>query len=881
MPYVAKEWLREHVAVEETATIEQIAADLVKVGLEEERIVPAAVTGPLVVGRVLSMNPEAQKNGKVINYCRVDVGEHNDEAGSGKEPSDLPSRGIVCGAHNFQVGDLVVVSLPGCVLPGPFPIASRKTYGHISDGMICSEAELGLPITNSEGIIVLQEKFPQLSETELPQPGSDAIALLGLGEELLEINITPDRGYCFSMRGVAREYAHSTGASFTDPGLAENLPGGSVPEPTDTGFPVEVADENPIRGRVGADRFVTRIVTGVNPQAPTPEWMVKRLEQAGMRSISLAVDVTNYVMLDLGQPMHAYDLGKVAAPIVVRRARKGETLETLDQVKRELDSEDLVISDSPAEDKGARVLAIAGVMGGASSEVSAETTDILLEAAHFESVSVARSARRHKLPSEAAKRFERGVDPQLAPVAAQRALDLLVEYGGGSDAGAVFDYNTVVPVEPIMLPVHEPARLVGLDYDVDTIASVLRQIGCEVSLEGDKFQVIPPSWRPDLQGAAHLVEEVARLCGYDTIPTRIPRAIAGRGLTVAQKARRDVARHLAEAGFTQVLSYPFVAEDIFDRQLLGDEDIRRYATRLANPLAGDAPLLRTSILDSLLSIATRNVARGNTDSAIYELGLVTRGKGTQLAGRFSAAARPQEEELAALEKAVPLQPRHVAGVLWGQAESTGVYASSRAYDWADAVQAVRDIAGILGVKIEVRGTDVKQPVEPWSLTGSFGDNAAVAPFHPGRCARIVVRGVCVGLAGQLHPQVCTNFNLPKAACAFEIDLDRFIAAMPKADFQVKAVSTFPPAKEDLALVVAEEVKASDLQSLIIRQAGELLEEVNLFDIYTGDQVPQGHKSLAFSIKLRSAQGTLSADEVAEVRNRIIRAAGKKFKAELR
>ena len=300
MPMVPLSWLADHVDVVDGTDAEALAAALVKVGLEEEEIHPARVIGPLVVGRVLTRVEETASNGKIVNYCRVDVGEHNDAPGTGKEPSELPSRGIICGAHNFDVDDLVVVSLPGAVLPGDFQIAARKTYGHISDGMICSARELGLG-EDHNGIIVLPKYFP---DREIPAVGTDIVSWLGLGEEVLEINVTPDRGYCFSMRGIAREYSHSTGAAFRDPGL----PGVIAAEPPAAnvdGFPVVFADDAPIRGRVGVDRFVARIVRGTNPAAPTPRWMVERLEAAGMRSLSLPVDITNYVMMDGPGPADA------------------------------------------------------------------------------------------------------------------------------------------------------------------------------------------------------------------------------------------------------------------------------------------------------------------------------------------------------------------------------------------------------------------------------------------------------------------------------------------------------------------------------------------------------------------------------------------------
>ncbi|MDO4259674.1 MAG: phenylalanine--tRNA ligase subunit beta, partial [Actinomycetaceae bacterium] len=551
MPMIPLSWLGEHVDVPAGTSVEDLAAALVKVGLEEETIHPAKVIGPLVVGKVLTLVKETASNGKTVNYCRVDVGQYNDAPGTGKEKSDLPSRGIICGAHNFVEGDLVVVSLPGAVLPGGFEIAARKTYGHISDGMICSARELGLG-EDHNGIIVLTQAYP---DREIPAPGTDLLSFLGLGEEILEINVTPDRGYCFSMRGVAREYSHSTGAAFTDPGIV----GGAVtavPQPSDTAFPVVLDDSAPIHGRAGCDRFTTRIIRRVNPAAPTPRWMVERLEAAGMRSLSLAVDVTNYVMLDLGQPMHAYDLAALQGPIVVRRANPGEKLVTLDQVERILDAEDLLITDSPSG-QGSRIIGLAGVMGGAYSEVEESTTDILLEAAHFDPTSVARSSRRHRLTSEASKRFERGVDPELAPVAAQYAAELLATYGGGTIGEEVGDVNELTPTQPLIFPLDEAKRLTGVDYSPERIVELLEMIGARVATTASgALEVTPPSWRPDLTGPAHLVEEIARIDGYDRIDTVLPTAPAGGGLTLAQRARRGLHRSLAEAGLDEVLSYP-------------------------------------------------------------------------------------------------------------------------------------------------------------------------------------------------------------------------------------------------------------------------------------------------------------------------------------
>ncbi len=879
MPMVPLSWLADHVDVPAGFTAEDLQDALVKVGLEEEAIHPAKVTGPLVVGRVLSIIKETASNGKTVNYCRVDVGPHNDAPGTGKEPADVPSRGIICGAHNFVEGDLVAVSLPGAVLPGGFEIAARKTYGHISDGMICSQRELGLG-QDHDGIIVLPRVYP---DREIPPVGSDLLPFLGLGEEILEINVTPDRGYCFSMRGVAREFSHSTGAPFRDPGLAGVLVSG-VPSTTKDGFPVEVRDEAPINGRVGCDRFVTRIVRGVKASAPSPQWMVERLEAAGMRSISLAVDVTNYVMLDLGQPMHAYDLSAVEAPIVVRRARAGETLVTLDEVERALDPQDLLITDSPEGKAGSRIIGLGGVMGGRYSEVEDSTTDILLEAAHFDPVSIARSSRRHRLVSEASKRFERGVDPRLQAVAAQRAVDLLVEYGGGEAAPQVFDLDEVVAPDPIVFGCGEAERLTGVAHSPSRIVELLETIGCAVTeASADTLAVTPPSWRPDLVGPAHLVEEIARLDGYDRIPTVLPAAPAGRGLTVAQKARRIVAATLAEAGLVEVESYPFVSSS-FDRQRLAEGDPRRRALRLRNPLADDAPWLRTSVIDTLLDVAGRNVSRGIESVAVYETSLVAHPAGTVPAALFGAERRPSEVQLAALQAGTPAQPWHVGIVLAGRTGSP--VEGQRSFDWADGVALVRRIGVALGVRLEVTRAWEAEPalVKGAPMPTPATDPAEVAPWHPGRVARIFHRAgrnlVPVAMAGELHPAVCAAFGLPSRSVAVEMDGEALIAQMTGEPIQVKPVSTYPLAKEDIALVVPSSVPVARVEQVIRQAAGPLAEEVTLFDIYEGDQVAQGFRSLAFAVRLRGDH-TLSSEEIAKVRVQVITKAEKLLGASLR
>ncbi|MDP9407368.1 MAG: phenylalanine--tRNA ligase subunit beta, partial [Actinomycetota bacterium] len=509
-------WLREAVDVPAGETAREVARRLTRAGFVVEGVETAGgvVSGPVVTGRVLEFADEPQKNGKTIRWCQVAVDEG--------EP-----RGIVCGAANFAPGDVVVVALPGSVLPGDFAISARKTYGHVSDGMICSSRELGVG-DEHDGILVLPEGTP------VGQPAPD---LLGLADEVLDVAVTPDRGYALSVRGLARELATAYDVPFRDPAALVPQPGPGE------NWPVRVDDPS------GCTRFVTRVVTGLDATAPSPLWLSSRLRAAGMRPIGLAVDVTNYVMLELGQPIHGYDRDRLTGEVVVRRARAGERLRTLDGAERALDPEDLLITD------GSGPIGIAGVMGGGSTEMSATTTSVVVEAAHFDPVSIARSARRHKLPSEASRRFERDVDPKLAPVAAQRAVDLLVELGGATAEPGATEVGTPREPRTVPLPASRVTRTAGREVPVDVVRRRLEQVGCSVVTGaaggGDVLLVTPPSWRPDLRDPADLDEEVLRLEGYESIPSRVPQAPAGRGLTAAQRARREVTRALAAAGLVE------------------------------------------------------------------------------------------------------------------------------------------------------------------------------------------------------------------------------------------------------------------------------------------------------------------------------------------
>jgi phenylalanyl-tRNA synthetase beta chain len=824
-------WLREHVDLPTDLSAAALEEALIALGIEVESIVDlaASVQGSLVVGKVLTV---ADLTGfkKPIRYCTVDVGAAN---GTGA-PQE-----IVCGATNFAPGDLVVVILPGGVLPGGFEIGARRTYGHLSAGMICSARELGIG-EDHNGIIVLPPDTPAA-------PGDDARPVVGLDDTLVEVEITPDRGYALSVRGIARELGHAFGVPFRDPALVPAPGATDVPA-----YPVEVRDP------VGCDRFAGRVVTGVDPAAPTPDFMARRLTQAGIRTISLPVDITNYLMLELGQPMHAFDLARVSGPLVVRRATPGEKLTTLDGVARVLDAEDMVICDDTGP------ISLAAVMGGETSEVVVGgTTDVLFEAAHWDPVMVSRTARRHKLFSEAAKRWERGVDPHLPPVSIDRAVTLLTTYGGGTALSDILDLDYVRPRTPIALDADLPARRAGVPYERVRVVALLEEIGCAVTVDGDRLSVTPPSWRPDLTDPADLVEEVVRLDGYDNVPSLLPVAPPGRGLTDAQRRRRSVARALAETGYVEVLSYPFVGPSTLDALGLPADDSRRQPVRLANPLSDEEPFLRTTLLPPLLATLRRNVGRGNRDIALYELGSVFLPRpGAGAPPVMNVDERPSAELFAAADAVVPAQPWHVAAVLAGEVEQAGWWGAGRAATWADAVEAARVVLAASGI-----------PAARVSVTA-----AALAPWHPGRCAAIAVDGVVVGHAGELHPAVVSALELPRRTAAMELDLD----AVPAAPVTpAPRVSGFPPALIDVALVVDRGVAAAEVERALAEGAGELLESVRLFDVYAAESLGEGRKSLAYKLTFRAPDRTLTVEEAVAARDAAVASAAEAVGATLR
>ena len=813
-------WISEFTELPKGSKPEQLMAELVKVGLEEEEEHFFDLRGPVVVGRVLEFVEEPQSNGKTIRWCQVDVGE--------SQP-----RGIVCGASNFEQGDKVVVTLPGSVLPGNFQIAARKTYGHVSDGMIASVKELGMG-EDHEGILVLSSMGLD------PEVGADAIELLGLDDSAAEINVTPDRGYCFSIRGVAREYSHATGTAFRDPADIEPVAG--------SGFDLKIDDQSPIRGKAGCSRFDLVELADIDAAAPTPAWMVARLKLAGMRSISLIVDVTNYVMLETGQPTHAYDLDLLTGGITVRRAQKGEKLKTLDGQLRDLSPEDLLITDESGP------IGIAGVMGGESTEVSSKTKRVLIEAANFDPVSIARSSRRHKLPSEASKRFERGVDPLVADRAIARIAQLLIEFGSAKLTGFGASYQQLAPKEQIDLPTEFASELVGVDYPVEVQQRILEQIGCKVAL-GSSLLVTPPSWRPDLDHKTDLVEEIARIDGYHKIGSRLPVAPPGSGLTERQQLRRKLAHALAASGMVETLNYPFVSTK--ENQLFGKKD----SVRLENPIQEESPEMRTSLLPGLMQAAARNISRGLISGHLYELGsvFIAREGSAKLAQFPNTGSRPTDEEITSLNNQIPEQPEMLAGVGFGERALGQPGVAAEALDYKAAVDAVLRVADLLNLTFEIR-------------------NSKDAGLHPGRSAEVLAAGKKVGFVGELHPDIADQYHLPRVSL-FELNMSELWELIEPVS--ASAVYTYPAATQDLSLVVDAKLDAAEVQKTVVEGAGELLESIRTTDVYQGQGVEDGKKSITFALVFRASDRTLTQEEATESRNSAVALANKVHGAELR
>ena len=811
-------WINEFVKFPKNTKTETIVENLVKLGYEVESVeIFGDVKGPLVVGKVEKIEILSEFK-KPIRYCQVKVGNK--------------TNGIICGASNFNEGDFVVVALPGAVLPGDFKISQRETYGKISQGMICSAKELGFS-DNHEGIMVLKSDL---------KVGADAKEILGLGETVLDIAVLPDRGYAMSIRGIGRELALAMNVKYIDP-ISQKVP--------------KVKKLSKIKANIKttkASKLALVSLTNYDTKSKTPLFMQRRLAQAGFRSISLPVDVTNYLMLEIGQPLHAFDADKIIGSVIVRNAKKGESLETLDHVKRKLVENDLVIADSK------KVLSVAGVMGGLESEISEKSNNLIIESAVFDKGSISKTSRNLKLPSEASKRFERGTDSSINEYAAILAAHYLAKYGKAKIIGIASAKKPIKNKSVIFSP-QEVNRLIGVDIENSIMLKILKSLDMKVSKIGKNWKITPPSWRHDINLAADLVEEIIRIWGYHKIPSQLPKTNIGTGLSSSQKVKRSLSVKIASMGLNEVLNYPFISLEKLNNLGIKPNDERQNLVRLANPLSEDLPYLRSTLLPGLFDAVIRNISRGNDNLALFEQGSVyLKPKKKQSKIKPQLLRRPSSKEIQLLDDLIPDQPKIISAILTGEKYNSGWWPNSQKYNWHDPIEMVARLCEEYGIKVSLK-------------------NANKAPFHPGRCAEISIGEKILGYAGEFNPSVLEKIGINGKVYGFEIASDLIVelAQVIKApDF-----SSMPVVKEDLAFVVEKSVTAIEVIETIKKSSGDLLESVRLFDVYEGSNLGEDKKSLAFSLRFRAFDRTLNSEEMSALRGQIIEAVHQRHRGSLR
>jgi len=802
---VSYNWLAQYVDIQDIGPYE-LAEKLTRSGVAVD-IVEKRNQGleKVVIGHVLesTKHPNAEK----LNLCTVDVGEGD------------PLQ-IICGASNVAKGQKVPVALVGAKLPGGVKIKKAKLRGIESQGMICSAEELGmneklLPKDKTEGILVLPEAF---------QIGEKIEPLLGFDDYVLELDLTPNRSDCLSMIGVAYEVAAILDREVKLPDLKLGTNVSQEPK-------VKITIEAPEACNHYAARLVTDIKIGESPQ-----WMQNRLIAAGIRPINNVVDVTNYVLLEYGQPLHAFDFQRLEQPnIVVRLAKPNETFVTLDDQERDLDENMLLITD------GIKPIAIAGVMGGANSEVTENTAQVLLESAYFNGVSIRRTSTKLGLRSEASMRFEKGVDPNRIYAALNRAAELLEEVAGGTIDGDIMEHKIEEPREAvIMIQPERINQLLGTSLSVEEMKSILKRLRFEVEEQAGKLKVVVPTRRPDITIEADIMEEIARIFGYDRIPISLPEGeyIQG-GLTKRQHLRRKIKDSLEAAGLQEVITYTLSGEE--QQGLVHGLFKERKPIAVTMPMSEERKVLRTELATHLLETAQYNVNHRNPNVRIYEMGTTFISKESHLSQ-------------------LPIENWEIAGLLTGILPK-GWQTSNVKIDFHYVKGILEDLFQRIGLSDVV--------YVPEKITG----------FHPGRTANITVQGEKIGHLGQIHPEIANRYDLEETYL-FELDLSKM---MEQADTEIhyKPLPKYPAIQRDLAVVVSKDLQAEQLMKTIYESAGDLLESLKLFDVYTSEQLGKDKKSIAFSLTYRSAERTLTDEEVSSLHEQVLVSLKEKVGAELR
>lgn len=802
--FVSYKWLQDYVDLT-GVTANELAEKITKSGIEVEgvEVLNEGIKG-VVIGHVLErvQHPNADK----LSKCLLDLGEG--------EPVQ-----IICGAPNVAKGQKVAVAKVGAVLPGNFKIKRAKLRGEESNGMICSLTELGLegkviPKEFSEGIFV----FPADAEV-----GTDAIALLNRDDEVLELSLTPNRSDCLSMLGVAYEVAAILGREVKLPEI--DLQPVAEKASDYVKVTVEAKEDNPL--------YVAKIIKNVKI-GPSPLWMQTRLMAAGIRPHNNVVDITNYILLEYGQPLHAFDLDRLGSKeILVRRAKDGEKFITLDDVERTLTADQLVITN------GTEPVALAGVMGGANSEVTSDTTTVLLEAAYFNGGTVRKASKDHGLRSEASARFEKGVDPNRVRAAGERAAYLMAKYAGGDvlEGAAEVDVMTVEPTV-VSISLEKINRVLGTNLNIADVKDIFNRLQFGVTIDGDTITVTAPTRRGDIKIEEDLIEEVARLYGYDNIPKTLPIGSSTPGkLSVYQKKRRIVRQYLEGIGLNQAVTYSLTSEEKAPQFALEKRDI----IRLAMPMSEDRSVLRLSIMPQLLEVLKYNSARQNDHLGIYETGAVFLANG--------ADVQPTEKE-------------HLAAAITGLWHSHSWQGEKKPVDFFVQKGILEGLFDNLGLANKVKYVQAK-----------------VEGMHPGRTAEIHLNDEKIGFIGQVHPNVQKDLDL-KDTYVFELSLQTVLEA-ESAPLQYEAIPRFPSITRDIALVANKETVSGTLKEIILTAGIPLLKEVYVFDLYEGDRMEEGKKSIAFSLKYVDPERTLTDEEVTKVHNKVLDALKEKAGAVLR
>ncbi|WP_160722106.1 phenylalanine--tRNA ligase subunit beta [Bacillus sp. USDA818B3_A] len=802
--FVSYKWLQDYVDLTGVTSAE-LAEKITKSGIEVEgvEVLNEGIKG-VVVGHVLER--EQHPNADKLSKCLVDIG------------AEQPVQ-IICGAPNVAQGQKVAVATVGAVLPGNFKIKKAKLRGEESNGMICSLQELGM-----EGKIVAKEYsegifvFP--AETEV---GVDALAQLNRDDEVLELSLTPNRSDCLSMLGVAYEVAAILGRDVKFP--ETELEPISEKASDFVEINVEAKEDNPL--------YAAKVIKNVKI-GPSPLWMQTRLMNAGIRPHNNVVDITNYILLEYGQPLHAFDYDRLGSKeILVRRATDGEKFVTLDDVERTLSSDHLVITN------GNEPVALAGVMGGANSEVTADTTTVLLEAAYFNGQTVRKASKDHGLRSEASARFEKGVDPNRVRAAGERAAYLMAKYAGGEVLEGTSEVDTLT-VEPavVSITLEKINRVLGTDIQMNDVKAIFDRLQFPVTIEQDTITVTAPTRRGDIRIEEDLVEEVARLYGYDDIPKTLPVGSSTPGkLSAYQKKRRVVRQYLEGAGLFQAVTYSLTSVEKASQYALE----KREPIRLAMPMSEERSVLRLSIMPQLLEVLKYNSARQNDSLAVYETGGVFLSNG---------------------EETLPVENEHLAGAVTGLWHSQAWQGEKKAVDFFVVKGILEGMFAMLGLEDRIEYAA-----------------AQVEGMHPGRTAEVRLDGEKIGFVGQVHPTVQKELDL-KDTYVFELSLQAVLQE-ETVPLQYDAIPRFPTITRDIALVVNRETVSGTLKEIILTTGAPLLKEAEVFDLYEGERMEEGKKSIAFSLKYLDPERTLTDEEVTKVHERVLEALKEKAGAVLR